>query len=312
MVIYIFAFGRRGVGMKKNNIENDIKLTINDLLIGYMITKIELGYEPMYTMDEFEVFFELVSGRLNIEGKLDDRKVVLDNFYNQMYEYYWIYMDGEKRIETPHINRIGDDLLVANNRLGRHDIYTTNICKIKKKERDRLKKYMKYFLYGQKKRKINTEITPTDKNIELAKETIIKLIYIIIKNYYTNLMDERLFNIDASAICGFAVEDELPFEIIERDLIDFYVTGVKRIACLLEQNPELVISNDENFCIPYANYKFIMKYYGNFVCLSRDSIFTIDTKNEEIVFNNSCEPIAQLYMNDVKKLVRTIDTKYKK
>lgn len=298
----------------KNKKVGDMQLTINDLLIEYMITKIELGYDPKYTMDEFESFLNFINGRLNIAFDQDkyNRKTVLDNFYNKMYEYYWSYVDGQEKINTPHIKRVDDNLLVATDRLGRHDRCATNLCKLNKKESNNLKKNIKHFLSGQKKRGINTSKVPSEESMVIAKEMIIKLIYIMLQNYYENLIEERLALIETRDIYYF-----VPYEVsdimIERELTDFYLDGVKRLAYLLDENPDLIISNDENYCLSYANYNYVTKYYGSLLFIPFNKHFVIDSRQEQIIINNNkCEQISQSCMNDVKKLVKKIDGKYQK
>lgn len=293
--------------MKKNK-----NLTVYDLIIEYMITKIELGYEPSYTMDEFDSFLEFLDGRLEVDGVSLDRKEMLDNFYGKMYERYWCYFDeNNKKICVPHIKRVNDNLLVATNRLGKHDIYTTNICKMNRKNRENIKKYMEYFLYGMEKRRINTDVELSYENIELAKLMTAKLIYIIIRNYQINLVHQSLFNIERR-ILHAGLNDVITNKMLEKEMIDFYRVVYIRIACLLEEDPELIITNKKDICLGYSNYMSIMKDYGKFICLCENNAFEIDTTDDREILDNRSILSTKINENDVKTLKKILDNKSRK
>lgn len=289
--------------------KNNVWLSTSDLFVEYMITKMELGYEPKYTMEEFESFLQYLSIYVDIDGIDNSREDMLYDFYTKMYEYHWMYFDDNNRkIFVPHIKLEDNDVLVATNRLGRHDRYTTNIPKMKRTDRKKIKKYIEYFLCTYEKRKIDMDAVVSEENIHLAKIMTVKLIYNIVRNYNISLVHQRLFNMNFSEM-NRTMPDENIVSLPGKDLVDFYFVVYQRIAYLLSKDNELMISNDKEFCLGYSNYRCIMEGYEQYISLCENNLFVLDVHTDQEKLDIDVPLEVRIYENDVKKLVRMLDSK---
>ena len=104
------------------NLEHD--LTIDDLIVEYMMYKIKNGYEPSYTINEFIDFVHFFESKFDVKDSLYDGKKLFDRFFERKSKNDWF--------SKPHMDMIysksdKDYIIKANEKLSCYDesvIYT--------------------------------------------------------------------------------------------------------------------------------------------------------------------------------------------
>ena len=110
-------------------INKEYRLTIDDLIVEYMILKIKFGYEPSYMIDEFMDFILYFEKYKNIDDVIYDGDGLFDRFFERKmndWNFNDISLYFSKKKYIPHMIRI-DDLIVATNELSSYDYSLLNI-----------------------------------------------------------------------------------------------------------------------------------------------------------------------------------------
>lgn len=285
-------------------INKENKLTIDDLIVEYMILKVKLGYQSSYMIDEFMEFITYFEKHKNIYDVIYDGDMLFDRFFERKIDD-WSFNDislyfSEKKY-VPHMIRI-DDMLVATNKLSVYDYSLLNIYFMSSNEqiiiRDLIVRYLKQF----SKREIDTNTNISDRNIELGECIAAKFIislwreyvykYVELKRWPIQCIDinDYLFNLDLAKII------KLPS--IRDDVLSFYKDVSKIIGVMIENDSSLEIKNSDNIYLPYANYEYIFKGYSElFDRFCKECYFEVIV-NKNLFIENCC------YFNNYRRRVR--------
>ena len=83
------------------------KLTVDDLIVEYMMYKVQNGYEPSCTSDEFVNFLLFFETKKSVYDSLYDGKELFNRFMERKIEHDWSitknYATGEKEAR-PHMD----------------------------------------------------------------------------------------------------------------------------------------------------------------------------------------------------------------
>lgn len=285
-------------------INKEYKLTIDDLIVEYMILKIKLGYVPSYSIDEFMNFILYFEKYRSIDDVIYDGDKLFDRFFERKMND-WNFNDislyfAEKKY-VPHMIRNNDEI-VATNKLSVYDYSLLNMYFMSVNEqvfiRDIIVRYLKRF----SKREIDTSVNINNKNVEIEEFIAVKFInslwreyvykYIELKKWPIQCIDinEYLFDIDLAKI--------IKIPSIRDDVLSFYKDVSKMISVMIENDSSLEIKSSDNTYLPYANYEYIFKGYSElFDRFCRQCYFEV-VVDKNLFIENCC------YLDDYRRRVR--------
>lgn len=329
------------------NLEHE--LTVDDLIVEYMMYKVNNGYEVQFLTSEFISFLYYFESKMPVKDCLYDNIELFKRFLARKAENDWAriinWKTNEKEIK-PHMDMIyspeeDDYIIKANYLLSYYDESTINtyfmdngLSKFNhfKGKRAKIREIIGNYLQDQPKRKIVENIDISDYSLIVGKTLSAEIINIIWNSYLKNQIknhrwpeqcrdiNKYLFNIDLAEVIGL--------KSIRKELLNLYEDISKRIAILYQQDKNLKISNRSGSYLAMANYNLLIEGYQEMFALAfgeYKSSLEIDLASK--TFKESHE-IDGIYMEDedpdvstttllvgndkAKKLVRTIDEYRKK
>ena len=69
------------------------KLTIDDLIVEYMMYKVKNGYEPSFLTSEFISFLYFFESKMEIEDSLYENIKLFERFFQRKNEHDWYIID---------------------------------------------------------------------------------------------------------------------------------------------------------------------------------------------------------------------------
>lgn len=325
------------------------KLTVDDLIVEYMMYKVKNGYEPNFLTSEFVNFLYFFESKMDVEDSLYENTRLFERFFERKNERDWSKIDFSsktKKQAEPHMEMIyskkdNDYLIKANYKLSDFDRSVINTYFMDngmgkyddfKGQTFKIRNIIGEYLLNQPKRKIdeNTEVDDNDLIIGkyIAAEVISNVwdsyIKVQIKNYRWPIqcydINKYLLEMDLAEIIGV--------ESIKNQLIELYNVISKRVAILYHQDRNLKISTNSNIYLAKANYELIIEGYEKTVGIafgdynkSLDIDLSTLTFREshvvDMVYNWDDDPdikvTASAIGNDsVKKMVISLDKKTQK
>ena len=137
-----------------------LSVTVDDLIVEYMILKVQTGYKSSYTIDEFKLFLDYFSQFVDVYDIISDFDILFDRFFERKKSDWMItsgiYHSNMNQIYMPHIEKQAD-MLVATNKLSDYDQSILNIRYMSKQEQDYIRNIIIDFL--NKYCKVNMIIT---------------------------------------------------------------------------------------------------------------------------------------------------------
>lgn len=254
------------------------KLTVDDLIVEYMMYKVRNGYEPSFLTSEFISFLYFFESKMSVEDVLYENDKLFNRFFERKAENDWSrtvsWSTKEKEI-VPHMdmvyNQKDDDYLIkANYKLSEYDRSVINTYFMpggqygegKVKE---IRNIIGEYLSNQAKRKIDENIEVDSNDLVIGQYVSAEIISHIWDSYTSGLIKDSewprqctdinkyLFNTDLATIIGV--------KSIKNQLIDLYNGFSKRIAILYNQDKNLRISSASNVYLAEANYKLLIQGY---------------------------------------------------
>ncbi len=319
------------------------ELTVDDLIVEYMIYKVNNGYEPQFSTSEFINFLYFFTSKMPVKDALYENEKLFKRFFERKAESDWAHTidwHTHKQEIIPHMDMIynedNDDYIIkANYRLSDYDKSLLNTYFIDNgmsKFEDfqgtaaKIRSIIGKYLLDQPKRKIDETTAIDEHSLNVGKYVTAELIRNIWRSHINRLIDNHkwpeqckdidkyLFTIDLAEIIGL--------NSIKKDLLDFYTVISRRIAILYQQDKNLKISNYGSY-LAKANYELLIKDYQQTFEIAfgkYKSSLNIDlassTFKESHELNGICmwdeEPeikttISQIKSDNVKKLVRSLD-----
>ncbi len=243
-------------------------LTVDDLIVEYMIYKVNHGYEPQYLANEFMDFLKYFQTKMEVLDVLEDKALLFKRFMERKTQLDWNPTDPHMNIS--YSNEDNDYKMAANYRLSCYDTSVINTYFMDegmsqfadyKGTAYKIRNIIGEYLESQPKRKIDETADITDSSLMVGKYFAAGIIDIIWTSHIKDLIEKHewpqqckdinkyLFELDLAKIIGL--------KSIKQELLNFYKDISKRIAILYQQDKNLKISNGSGSYLAMANYKLL-------------------------------------------------------
>lgn len=313
------------------NLEQD--LTIDDLIVEYMMYKIKNGYEPSYTINEFIDFVHFFESKFDVKDSLYDGKKLFDRFFERKSKNDWF--------SKPHMDMIysksdKDYIIKANENLSCYDesvIYTyfmdneTGKYDDYKEKVYQIRSTIGEWLSNQPKRELNDFIDVNDKELLVGKYAAMEILGNIWESYVDNLIKSNNWPKQCKDINKYLFEIDLANIInvksIKNELLELYKVFSKRIAIMYHEDKNLEISSDGSSYLSNANYALLIKDFEDIMSIAfgiYKKSLRIDLGNNTFVENHEIDGIyswdedtlmkiitSPIKNNNIKKLIKKID-----
>lgn len=323
-------------------------LTVDDLIVEYMVYKVKNGYDPKFLASEFMDFLQFFERKMKIEDVIYDKNILFQRFFERKSKSDWYrYSSCTSRVKQvcPHMemtysNEKNDFIVKANYKLSDYDISVINTYfmdgGLSKNENYKgtaykIRNIIGEYLLSTPKRKIDESIEVDENELMIGKYCSSLIIYQIWDSYidkqiFKNVWPKQckdinkfLFDIDLAKII------EIPS--IKDELIGLYKNLSKRISILYKEDHNFRASSLNNCYLARANYELLIKEYEKIISIAfgpYEKIFEINLS--ELIFRKThdmpgisvwdddkeFESITFEITNDkVKKLVKSIEKKYR-
>lgn len=254
------------------------KLTVDDLIVEYMMYKVNNGYEPSFLASEFMSFLYFFERKMKVHDSLHNKKKLFDRFFERKGESDWyttVDYHLDKKISTPHMDMVysNDDrdyLIKANYRLSEYDRSIINTYFMDnglskyddydgeaKKIRTIIGEYLKDF----PKRSIDESIEVSESDLDIGKGVAALIISQIWDSFVEMHVKYQSWPRQCTDINKYLLDLDLA-EVIEvksirSELLALYRSLSKRIAILYSQDRKLCISTGGNGYLAKSNYDLI-------------------------------------------------------
>ena len=320
------------------NLEHN--LTVDDLIVEYMMYKVNNGFEPQFLTSEFIRFLYFFNSKMAVQDSLYANEKLFRRFFERKAECDWsrtINLVTNEKQATPHMDMIyseeyDDFIIKANYRLSDYDRSVINTYFMPggqwgEGKVAEIRKLIGEYLSDQPKRKIDETIEIDDAALMIGKYLTAEIVKDIWSSHISKQIeyhkwpeqckdiDKYLFELDLAEIIGL--------KSMKKELLDFYEVISRRIAILYQQDKNLKISNFSGGYLARANYELLINGYQEMFGIAYGrykSSLNIDLapstfeENFEIdgVYMWDEDPdvkttITQIGNDNVKKLVRTLD-----
>lgn len=321
------------------------KLTVDDLIVEYMMYKVKNGYEPVVSSGEFVDFLLFFETKKTVYDSLYDGKELFNRFLERKIDHDWSitknYLTFEREAR-PHMeleNGLDDSSLVlkANYRLSDFDKSIINTYFMDngmsrfdnfKGQVYEIRNIIGEWLERFPKRELNENVQVDDCYLIMGKYLSAEIIDNIWKAYINEFIKNGQWPGQCRDINKYLLDIDLAelieLKSIKTRLLELYEVLAKRIAILYSQDNKLTISSSNGSYLAHSNYELLIKGYEDLFKIAfgpYKSTFLIDM--EKLMFTESHE-IAGFYMLDdepdvkttktvignafVKKLVKKLDT----
>lgn len=316
------------------------KLTVDDLIVEYMMYKVRNGYEPSFLTSEFISFLYFFESKMPVEDSLYENDKLFQRFFERKSERDWsrtVSWNTDKKEIVPHMEMVYSDkdndyLIKANYKLSDYDKSVINTYFMpggqwgqgKTKE---IRNIISEYLSTQPKRSIDENAKVDDNDLIIGKYITTEIITNIWNSYIDKQIQNHAWPRQCKDINKYLFEMDLAEIIgtksIKKDLIELYSVLSKRIAILYHQDKKLKISSYTKGYLAHANYKLLVQGYENIISIAFGkynkslevdlSTLTFKESHEiDGVYNWDEDPdiettTTSVENENVKKLVRSLD-----
>lgn len=314
------------------NLEHD--LTIDDLIVEYMMYKIKNGYETSYTINEFINFVHFFESKFDVKDSLYDGKKLFDRFFERKSKNDWyskphmvmIYSESDKDYIIKANEKFGcyDESVIntyfMDDGMGKYDDYKGKVYQIRSTIGE--------WLSNKPKRQLNDFIDVSDQELLVGKYAAMEILCNIWESYVDNLIENNHWPKQCKDINKYLFEIDLANIInvksIKNELLELYKVFSKRIAIMYHEDKNLKISSDGSSYLSDANYALLINGFEDIMSIAFGSYkksLTIDLENNTFVENHEIEGIYNwdedadikittlpIENKNVKKLVKKIDS----
>lgn len=318
------------------------KLTIDDLIVEYMMYKVRNGYEPSFLTSEFINFLDFFESKMHVEDSLYEPEKLFKRFFERKAKNDWSRsVDYAQKEVIPHMDMVYSEtyneyLIKANYKLSDFDRSIINTYFMDngmsrfddyKGETFKIRKIIGEYLQNQEKRKIDENIEVEKNDLIIGQYVAAEIIINIWKSYIKGLVERHRWPEQCSDMNKYLLEVDLAevigVESIRSTLFELYIVLSKRIAVLYHQDKNLQISTHAHSYLARANYELLIRDYEkimNSVFGSYKKSFDVDLSN--LTFTKRYEVDGTYYWDEssdikvttnkigtdnVKKLVRNLN-----
>ena len=325
-------------------VNKEHKLTVDDLIVEYMIYKVENGYAPSFTTGEFINFLLYFESKMPVYDTLYDGEKLFDRFFQRKNEQDWyrtVNWNTFEKEKNPHMDMVYSSkdtsyLIKANYRLSNQDKSIINtyfmdngMSKFEhyKGQAFKIRNIIGEWLSDYPKRTINENVEVDNIYLIMGKYLAAEIIDIIWNAYVEENIKQGRWPKQCKNINKYLLEMDLAeiiaLKSIKKELLDMYQTISKRIAILFTEDSKLKISSSSGSYLAHSNYKLLINGFEDLFKMAfgqYKSTFLIDmeelsfTKRHEIDdtydWNDDTDvktTITTIGYASVKKLVRSLD-----
>lgn len=322
----------------------EYKLTVDDLIVEYMMYKVKKGYAPNFLASEFMEFLSFFESKMEVEDSLYEKEKLFQRFFERKSKSDWSIIKNlyPKEVESqPHMDMVyspkdNDYIIKANYKLGEYDrsIITTYFMNYGRGEYDdaggqvlEIRSMIGKYLLDMPKRKIDESIEIDDNELLVGKYIASSIICNIWDSHIQGLIEAQEWPRQCDDINKYLLKQDLAPVIglrsIKKKLLDLYNVFSKRIAVLYHEDPILKIQSHTNSYLAVANYELLTKGYEKTVGIafgpyqkSLDIDVTAGTFREsheiEGIYNWDEDPdikttTTSIANESIKKLVKLMD-----
>lgn len=291
-------------------VNREKKLTVDDLIIEYMMYKVDNCFETSFSTSEFIEFLHFFETKMEVYDVLYDGEVLFKRFFNRKAESDWTLVEDitRKKHFVPHMDmkyndKLKDYVISANYKLNQGDKSIINTFFMDngmsmyndyKGSAWKVRNIIKEYLSNQPKRTIDETIKVNENELLIGKYLSIEIITQIWYSYIEELIKNNRWPKQCTDINKYLFEIDLAelieLKSIKKELLELYNVFSKRIAILYHMDNNLKISSYSNTNLAKANYDLLISGYEKIVDIAfKDykktiefdlSSFTIKEKNE--------------------------------
>lgn len=312
------------------------KLTVDDLIVEYMMYKTNNGYEPSFSTSEFINFLYFFESKMKVEDALYENEKLFKRFFERKNESDWSNESHMNMIEDEISN---DYIIQANYRLGDYDRSVINTYFMDggmgeytdfKGQVFEIRKIIEEYLADVSKRKIDNIIDIDENDLLMGKYVAAQIIQNIWESHIDKLIENQEWPRQCKDINKYLLETDLSTIInlksIKKELLELYNAISKRIAIMYHQDRNLQISSFGGSYLAMANYKLLIEGYENLFSIAFGKYNkSLNINLSTLTFRESHELGGVYYWDDdpdiktittsiddknVKNLVRSLDKHY--
>lgn len=286
------------------------ELTVDDLIVEYMVYRVNNGYEPKFSISEFMNFLKFFENKKKVNDVLYDGKELFERFFNRKSQRHWLiknYNTGKfefkPHIEMEYSEKDNDYIITSNYMLSDYDMSVINTYFMSRYNVIETRNIIKEYFSIMKKRKINELEEVNEDELMIGKLYAAKIVNDIWDSYVNEQiklkkwpiqckdMNKYLFDIDLAEIIGL--------KSIKKELIELYRVVSKRITILYKEDKNLRIDSFKRSYLAYANYMVISNGY--------EKLFNIAYGPYKTSLNIDLTDYLEFKNNDIKQYVRKLD-----
>ena len=312
------------------------KLTVDDLIVEYMMYKTNNGYEPSFSTSEFINFLYFFESKMKVEDALYENEKLFKRFFERKNESDWSNESHMNMIEDEISN---DYIIQANYRLGDYDRSVINTYFMDggmgeytdfKGQVFEIRKIIEEYLADVPKRKIDNIIDIDENDLLMGKYVAAQIIQNIWESHIDKLIENQEWPRQCKDINKYLLETDLSTIInlksIKKELLELYNAISKRIAIMYHQDRNLQISSFGGSYLAMVNYKLLIEGYENLFSIAFGKYNkSLNINLSTLTFRESHELGGVYYWDDdpdikttttsiddknVKNLVRSLDKHY--
>lgn len=312
------------------------KLTVDDLIVEYMMYKTNNGYEPSFSTSEFINFLYFFESKMKVEDALYENEKLFKRFFERKNESDWSNESHMNMIEDEISN---DYIIQANYKLSNYDRSVINTYFMDggmgeytdfKGQVFEIRKIIEEYLADVPKRKIDNIIDIDENDLLMGKYVAAQIIQNIWESHIDKLIENQEWPRQCKDINKYLLETDLSTIInlksIKKELLELYNAISKRIAIMYHQDRNLQISSFGGSYLAMANYKLLIKGYENLFSIAFGKYNkSLNINLSTLTFRESHELGGVYYWDDdpdikttttsiddknVKNLVRSLDKHY--
>ena len=315
------------------------KLTVDDLIVEYMMYKVKNGYEPSFLTSEFISFLYFFESKMPVVDSIYENDKLFTRFFERKAESDWSrtvnWITKEKEI-VPHMDMVysekdNDYLIRANYKLSDFDRSVINTYFMpggqwgegKPKE---IRNIIGEYLSNQQKRQLDESVEIDNNDLIIGQYVSAEIVVNIWESYIKKMIENHKWPRQCSDINKYLFQTDLAeiigVESIKNNLIELFNEFSKRIAILYHQDKKLRISTHTNVYLARANYDLLIQGYERIMGTTfgqSNKSFNVDLSNSTFtesheldgIYNWDEDPDVSVTTNkigndNVKKLVRSL------
>lgn len=309
------------------NLEHN--LTVDDLIVEYMMYKVKNGYEPKFLTSEFISFLYYFESKMQVQDSLYENEKLFRRFFERKAASDWStiknWETGEKDI-NPHMEmeyseKDDDYIIKANYKLSNYDKGSINTYFMDngksrfddfKGTASKIRDIIGEYLSDQPKRIIDESTEIDEKDLVVGKYISAEIITQIWQSYIGKQIEDQMWPKQCNDINKYLFEIDLSQIIgvpsIKNELIELYNAISQRIAILYHQDRNLKVTSCHGSYLARANYELLIQGYEKIIGIAfGPSQKSMDFDLSSLIFTESHE-IDGVYFEDDAPNVKTTTT----